>query len=96
MNKGNLSHDATQSLLDTIEVDLNFLGVVGIEEKLQDEAYETVQALRIAGIKIWMFTGDRVENSVNVALSTGIKWRDNSIYYITNTANKTEILFRIS
>jgi phospholipid-translocating ATPase len=75
---------------------MNFLGVSGVEEKLQDNAKETITTLKNAGIKIWMFTGDRVENAASIALSCGLKADSHEFYFITNNVNKTDILFRIS
>jgi len=75
---------------------MNFLGVVGVEEELQDNAKDTVKAIKQAGIKLWMFTGDRVENSVSVALASGIKSEYQDLYFITNNNNKTDISYRIS
>ena len=43
-----------------------------------------------------MFTGDKVENTASIALSSGIKSPSNEFYFITNNVNKTDILFRLS
>ena len=67
-----------------------------MEEFLQDNVKETINALRQANIKLWMFTGDKVENTASIALSSGIKSPNNEFYFITNNVNKTDILFRLS
>jgi phospholipid-translocating ATPase len=52
-----------QTLLEeaacAIEHDLELLGATGIEDRLQDGVPATMQALRDAGIVIWVLTGDK-------------------------------------
>ena len=81
---------------DVIEKDMNFLGISGIEEQLQDRVTETINHLKDSGIKIWMASGDRIENGASIALSSGIKSPSQELYFISNLVNKTDILFRIS
>ncbi|XP_034990032.1 phospholipid-transporting ATPase IF isoform X5 [Zootoca vivipara] len=54
-----------------IENDLELLGATGVEDKLQDKVQETIEALRLAGIKVWVLTGDKHETAVSVSLSCG-------------------------
>ncbi|NWS44684.1 AT11B ATPase, partial [Probosciger aterrimus] len=54
-----------------IERDLELLGATGVEDKLQDKVQETIEALRLAGIKVWVLTGDKHETAVSVSLSCG-------------------------
>ncbi|XP_066503233.1 phospholipid-transporting ATPase IF-like isoform X1 [Hoplias malabaricus] len=54
-----------------IEKDLQLLGATGVEDKLQDKVQETIEALRLAGIKVWVLTGDKHETAVSVSLSCG-------------------------
>uniref|UniRef100_A0A803SS43 Phospholipid-transporting ATPase n=1 Tax=Anolis carolinensis TaxID=28377 RepID=A0A803SS43_ANOCA len=56
---------------DFIEKDLEILGATGVEDKLQDKVQETIEALRLAGIKVWVLTGDKHETAVSVSLSCG-------------------------
>lgn len=50
-----------------IEQNMELLGVTGIEDRLQDGVSETLAALRAAGIRIWVLTGDKIETAVNIA-----------------------------
>ncbi|XP_063257950.1 phospholipid-transporting ATPase VD isoform X2 [Prinia subflava] len=50
-----------------LETKLTLLGATGIEDRLQEGVPDTIQALRKAGIKIWMLTGDKRETAVNIA-----------------------------
>jgi len=46
-----------------LETNLDFLGIVGIEDEPQDNVIDTVNSLRSAGIKLWMLTGDKIKTS---------------------------------
>uniref|UniRef100_A0A8C6TT55 Phospholipid-transporting ATPase n=1 Tax=Neogobius melanostomus TaxID=47308 RepID=A0A8C6TT55_9GOBI len=60
-----------QEAFNFIERDLQLLGATGVEDKLQDKVQETIEALRLAGIKVWVLTGDKHETAVSVSLSCG-------------------------
>ncbi|GKV04321.1 hypothetical protein SLEP1_g16490 [Rubroshorea leprosula] len=71
--------DASTSLIDRtmklrqtaalIECNLNLLGATAIEDKLQDGVPEAIEALRQAGIKVWVLTGDKQETAISIGLS---------------------------
>jgi len=50
-----------------IEKDLELIGAVAIEDKLQKRVPESIQLLRDAGLKVWVLTGDKLETAVNIA-----------------------------
>ncbi|XP_020237466.1 phospholipid-transporting ATPase 1 isoform X2 [Cajanus cajan] len=52
-----------------IECDLKLLGATGIEDKLQEGVPEAIEALRQAGIKVWVLTGDKQETAISIGLS---------------------------
>ncbi|KAK3015803.1 hypothetical protein RJ639_007228 [Escallonia herrerae] len=52
-----------------IECNLRLLGATGIEDKLQDGVPEAIEALRQAGIKVWVLTGDKQETAISIGLS---------------------------
>ncbi|XP_049577216.1 phospholipid-transporting ATPase IF [Syngnathus scovelli] len=60
-----------QQAFGEIEKNLKVLGATGVEDKLQDKVQETIEALRLAGIKVWVLTGDKHETAVSVSLSCG-------------------------
>lgn len=43
------------SCFDAVEVDLTLLGATGVEDQLQEEVQETLESLKIAGIKVTIF-----------------------------------------
>jgi phospholipid-translocating ATPase len=54
---------------------MEYLGVTGVEDKLQDDVLKTIETLRSAGIQVWMLTGDKNETAKCIAISAGIKNR---------------------
>ncbi|KAM6977625.1 phospholipid-transporting ATPase VB [Aplochiton taeniatus] len=61
-----------QLLMDTsvqLETNLTLIGATGVEDRLQESVPETIQALREAGIQVWVLTGDKTETAVNIAYS---------------------------
>lgn len=55
-----------------LEKNLVLLGATGIEDRLQEGVPETIEALRAAGIAIWVLTGDKPETAINVAYSARV------------------------
>uniref|UniRef100_A0A8C6YD31 Phospholipid-transporting ATPase n=1 Tax=Naja naja TaxID=35670 RepID=A0A8C6YD31_NAJNA len=50
-------------VFDDIEKDMRLIGSTAVEDKLQDFAAETIEALHAAGMKIWVLTGDKLETA---------------------------------
>ncbi|XP_042194917.1 phospholipid-transporting ATPase IF isoform X2 [Callorhinchus milii] len=71
-----------------IESDLHLLGATGVEDKLQDKVQETIESLRMAGIKVWVLTGDKQETAISVSLSCGHIHRTMELLELSN--QKTE------
>ncbi|XP_071540028.1 phospholipid-transporting ATPase IF-like isoform X2 [Panulirus ornatus] len=63
--------EAVKQVVNRMEAKLSLLGATGVEDLLQEGVQETLEALRVAGIKVWMLTGDKVETAVNIAYSCG-------------------------
>lgn len=55
---------------DEIERDLRLLGATAIEDRLQDGVPETIADLKLAGIKIWVATGDKLETAIGIIHSS--------------------------
>ena len=45
------------------------MGSTAIEDKLQEDVAETIQAFKQTGIKVWVLTGDKVETAINIGYS---------------------------
>lgn len=52
-------------------MDLQLVGVAGIEDKLQPHVPATIERLQRAEVRLWMLTGDKYETAVAVARSAG-------------------------
>ncbi|KAH0830747.1 hypothetical protein J3R83DRAFT_2226 [Lanmaoa asiatica] len=53
-----------EDIFDEMERDLRLLGATAIEDRLQDGVPETIADLKLAGIKIWVATGDKLETAI--------------------------------
>lgn len=77
-----------ENAMKLLENNMEFLCVTGVEDKLQDEVSDTIEALKNAGIKIWMLTGDKVETATCIAISTGLKGKNQRISYLKDLENE--------
>ncbi|KAJ2908740.1 phospholipid transporting ATPase, partial [Coemansia aciculifera] len=57
---------------DAIERELQLIGGTAIEDKLQDGVPETIAQLALAGIKLWVLTGDKTETAINIGYSCNL------------------------
>ena len=67
-----------------IEKDVFCLGATIVEDKLQDNVPETIRDLRLAGIKVWMLTGDKIDTAENIGKSCNLISQELQIFKITN------------
>ncbi|AFZ79835.1 uncharacterized protein BEWA_026840 [Theileria equi strain WA] len=70
--------------ISTLEHDLILIALTGVRDKLQPHVRSTLEALRNAGIRIWMLTGDKVDTARCIAISAGIKDKTHSVFLITS------------
>ncbi|KAM5531114.1 hypothetical protein V8D89_015228 [Ganoderma adspersum] len=61
--------DALDKAAELIEKDMLLLGATAIEDKLQEGVPDTIHTLQMAGIKVWVLTGDRQETAINIGMS---------------------------
>ncbi|PIN02251.1 P-type ATPase [Handroanthus impetiginosus] len=59
-----------RKVANNIENNLNILGASGIEDKLQQGVPEAIESLRMAGIKVWVLTGDKQETAISIGYSS--------------------------
>lgn len=78
-----------------LEENLEWLGVTGVEDRLQDDVAKTIESLRGAGIQIWMLTGDKVETATCISISTGLKNRSQKHFFMKEWKNISEIDFKL-
>ena len=68
---------------DEIENQLSIVGGTAIEDKLQQEVTETITALKEAGIKVWVLTGDKIDTAINIGYSCGLLNNDMVKHIVT-------------
>uniref|UniRef100_A0AAY5EDV4 Phospholipid-transporting ATPase n=1 Tax=Electrophorus electricus TaxID=8005 RepID=A0AAY5EDV4_ELEEL len=73
-----------------METNLTLLGATGIEDRLQENVPETIQALREAGIQVCVLTGDKLETAVNIAYSCKLLDQQDLVFTF-NTENTVQI-----
>jgi len=75
-----------------LERDLDLLGLTGVEDKLQDNVKSTLELLRNAGIRVWMLTGDKVETAINIAVSSKLVARNQTIHEMSKITSVLEAM----
>ncbi|GAM89622.1 hypothetical protein ANO11243_076610 [Dothideomycetidae sp. 11243] len=61
-----------EEVSERIERDLMLLGGTAIEDRLQDGVPDAIALLGMAGIKLWVLTGDKVETAINIGFSCNL------------------------
>ena len=74
---------------------MDYLGVTGVEDKLQENVEGTIEALKSAGIQIWMLTGDKIETATSIAISSGLKARKNYLFFMREIKNPDEVVSKV-
>eukprot|EP00922_Rhytidocystis_sp_ex-Travisia-forbesii_P071228 GHVS01106318.1.p1 GENE.GHVS01106318.1~~GHVS01106318.1.p1 ORF type:complete len:1183 (+),score=157.01 GHVS01106318.1:323-3550(+) len=80
--------------VDRLEQDMKLLCLTGVEDKLQHDVPSTLEALRHGGVKVWMLTGDKVETATCIAISAGLKSRQQSIAVLIGSQIASPLLAR--
>jgi phospholipid-translocating P-type ATPase (flippase) len=68
LNHGNKRSD----LIEAVESGLTLLGCTGTEDRLQDGVQGSIHRMRVAGIAIWMITGDKLDTAVEISKSANL------------------------
>ena len=77
-------------ICDKIERNLYLIGTTIVEDKLQEKVPETIYDLRLAHIKVWMLTGDKMNTAYNIGLSCNLINRDMKIFNICGIEPKKD------
>ncbi|VDP93045.1 unnamed protein product [Echinostoma caproni] len=79
-----------QAVVATLETELDVLCLTGVEDKLQEGVRPTLEALRNAGIRVWMLTGDKLETAECIAKSSRLVARDMPVYTFQNVTGRMD------
>eukprot|EP00250_Pteridium_aquilinum_P010204 c19213_g1_i1 orf=370-3075(+) len=61
---------------DMIEKELILVGATAVEDKLQKGVPECIDRLALAGLKIWVLTGDKLETAINIGFACSLLRQD--------------------
>jgi len=65
-----------EKVAEKVEQQIQILGATAIEDKLQDGVPETIKKIRLAGIRLWVLTGDKLETAIEIGYSTNVLSQD--------------------
>ena len=69
-----------ESSYEAIERHFELLGATIVEDKLQDEVPETIQQLKLAKIRFWVLTGDKMNTAVNIGYSCNLITKEQTLF----------------
>jgi P-type E1-E2 ATPase len=87
-----LSEESTGTSRDMEEIlerEFELIGATAIEDQLQDNVKGTIEAIRRAGVKVWMLTGDKKETAINIGISCGLVAPDMAVLEWKGTLEAT-------
>ena len=65
---------------------MTLVGSTAIEDRLQEDVKETIEAFKETGIKVWVLTGDKVETAINIGYSCGLLNASMTQFVINNSS----------
>ena len=80
---------------EAIESELRLVGVTAVEDKLQESVESTIEALRRAGIRIWVLTGDKLETAINISETCRHFSADMKKHVMANMSDAAQIRARL-
>ncbi|XP_057388675.1 phospholipid-transporting ATPase IH isoform X4 [Balaenoptera acutorostrata] len=85
---------------EQIEKDLILLGATAVEDRLQEKAADTIEALQKAGIKVWVLTGDKMETAAAACYACKLFRRNTQLLEVTTKRLEEQslhdVLFELS
>ncbi|XP_041586809.1 phospholipid-transporting ATPase IH isoform X5 [Vulpes lagopus] len=85
---------------EQIEKDLVLLGATAVEDRLQEKAADTIEALQKAGIKVWVLTGDKMETAAATCYACKLFRRNTQLLELTTKKIEEQslhdVLFELS
>jgi len=93
-----LDNTKDQRVADTaaeMEQDLQIVGISAVEDRLQDGVAEAIETLKLAGIRVWVLTGDKTETAVDIAKSCLLFNDQTHLAYATEADNIAAALMKL-
>ena len=60
------------AIAEELEKNFELVGLTAIEDKLQEGVPHAIETLRLAEMKVWMITGDKMETAINIGISCNL------------------------
>ena len=79
-----------EDMQDNIERNLTLMGCTAIEDCLQDGVPECIASLAMAGINIWVLTGDKEETAINIAVACNLVLPKQYMHHVVINKNTAE------
>ncbi|KAM8848723.1 phospholipid-transporting ATPase 11C isoform 1-T2 [Synchiropus picturatus] len=79
-------HEREEKLMavyNQVETGMSLIGATAVEDRLQEEAAETMEALQGAGIKVWVLTGDKMETAKSTCYACRLFQRSTELLELT-------------
>ncbi|KAJ1752033.1 hypothetical protein LPJ79_001556 [Coemansia sp. RSA 1821] len=86
--------DRIAEIAAEMERDLRIAGATAIEDKLQERVPDTIAALRAAGMRIWVLTGDKMETAINIGFAANLLTKEMELWTISSASGADEVLSR--
>nr|XP_019950548.1 PREDICTED: phospholipid-transporting ATPase IG [Paralichthys olivaceus] len=71
------------AIYNQVETGMSLIGATAVEDRLQEEAAETMEALQGAGIKVWVLTGDKMETAKSTCYACRLFQRNTELLELT-------------
>ena len=78
-----------EEVYDRVERELTLLGATAVEDKLEDGVKEALVNLELAGISVWMITGDKKETASNISYSCDLFHPDMTVLDLTDQSEQS-------
>ncbi|KAG9351364.1 hypothetical protein JZ751_022612, partial [Albula glossodonta] len=71
------------AVYNQIEIGMSLIGATAVEDRLQEQAAETMEALQGAGMKVWVLTGDKMETAKSTCYACRLFQRSTELLELT-------------
>uniref|UniRef100_A0A3Q3EY65 Phospholipid-transporting ATPase n=1 Tax=Labrus bergylta TaxID=56723 RepID=A0A3Q3EY65_9LABR len=71
------------SVYNQVETGMSLIGATAVEDRLQEEAAETMEALQGAGMNVWVLTGDKMETAKSTCYACRLFQRSTELLELT-------------
>uniref|UniRef100_A0A3B5A0I9 Phospholipid-transporting ATPase n=1 Tax=Stegastes partitus TaxID=144197 RepID=A0A3B5A0I9_9TELE len=71
------------AVYNQVETGMSLIGATAVEDRLQEEAAETMEALQGAGMKVWVLTGDKMETAKSTCYACRLFQRNTELLELT-------------